>query len=558
MLALGDGLCHGWFVAEAGGSWVDGRKRALIYHGESIGSREIAAMREIIRRHRGSSRGDLARRVCQRFGWRRPNGEYSVESCYGLLVRLEGRGLITLPASRNGGRKRTLPASPTLPEAELRARAGEIELGAPLLVRPIIGSERQLWQSYLAHYHYLGFRPLVGESLRYFALLGDAVVGIVAWSVAARYGRARDGYIGWDDARRRLRRAYVVNNVRFLVLPWAQRKNLASQILGANLRRLSRDWEAAHGHRVLLAETFVDRSRFVGTCYRASNWTCVGETRGYARQGGGYVWHGQKKAVFVFPLHRNACRWLREGKSPIDPAREEAAMVLELEKLPLSGAGGLFDALGKVADPRMRRGIRHPMLSVLAMAACATLAGARSLAAIAQWAAELSHEQRKLLGARHRYAPNESTFRRVLAKTDVTALDQVTGQWLARHGISPGEGIAIDGKTLRGSHDGEKRPVHLVSAVLHREGIVVAQTPVAEKSNEITSVEPLFADLDIKGAVVTGDAMFTQRAIARHLVGDKQADYVLQVKDNQPTLRQSVEDRMRPLVALPPSARDQR
>ena len=546
-------------MAGGEGGKVDGRNRALIYHGLALGGREIAAMREIIRRHPRSSRGDLARRVCQRFGWRRPNGEYSVESCYDLLVRLWGRGLIARPASRKAGRKRTPRVSPILPEAELRARAGEIEPGAPLLVRPIAGSERQLWQSYLAHYHYLGFRPLVGESLRYFALLGEQVMGVIGWSVAVRYGRARDQYIGWDDARRRLRRAYVVNNVRFLVLPWARRKNRASQILGANLRRLSGDWEQGHGHRVLLAETFVDRSRFEGTCYRASNWTCVGETRGFARRDGGYVWHGEKKAVFVFPLHRHACRWLREERSPIDPVREEAAMmVLEVEKLPLSGAGGLFDALGKVADPRMRRGIRHPIVSVLAMATCATLAGARSLAAIAQGAAALNHDQRKLLGARHHYAPGESTFRRVLAKTDVTALDQVTGQWQARHGIAPGEGIAIDGKTLRGSRDGEKRAAHLVSAVLHREGIVVAQTPVAEKSNEITSVEPLFADLDITGAVVTGDAMFTQRAIARHLVGNKQADYILQVKDNQPTLRQRVENYTRPLGALPPSARDER
>ena len=231
---------------------------------------------------------------------------------------------------------------------------------------------------------------------------------------------------------------------------------------------------------------------------------------------------------------------------------------MDIEKLPLSGQGGLFEVLATVADPRMRRGVRHTMVSVLAMAVCATLAGAKSFAAIAQWAAELSREQRKLLGACRHDSPNESTFRRVLAKTDVAAFDQVTGGWMARHGIAPGAGIAIDGKTLRGSHDGEGKAVHLVSAVLHREGLVVAQTRVEEKTNEIKSVEPLLAHLAVAGAVVTGDAMFTQTAIARHLVEDKQADYMLEVKDNQPTLRRQVENLMRHRVAFPPGAGDQR
>jgi len=522
-----------------------------------VGSREIAAMREIIRRHPESSRGELARRVCVRFGWRRPGGEYSVESCCDLLGRLAARGLLVLPASRCVAPRK--PRDPVmLAESELQAVGEEIDWRAQLVVRPIVESERQRWQSYLAHYHYLGFRPLVGESLRYFALLGESVVGIVAWSVAARYCAARDSHIGWDDARRRLRRAYVVNNVRFLVLPWAGRKNLASRILGANLRRLARDWEHAHGHRVVLAETFVDRSRFAGTCYRASNWTCVGETRGFARRGSGYVWHGQKKAVFLFPLHANALRWLREERSPIDPPTAEVRMTLEIEKLPLCDSGGLFEVLATVADPRMRRGVRHPMIAVLAMAVCATLSGARSLAAIAQWAAELTVEQRKRLGARRHASPNESTFRRVLAKTDVAALDRATGGWMAKHAIAPGEGIAIDGKTLRGSHDGERKAMHLVSAVLHREGIVVAQTTVGEKSNEITSVEPLFAGLEIKGAVITGDAMFTQHEIARHLVKDKRADYIFEVKDNQPTLRTAVENALRKQLVFPPGDGNQR
>jgi hypothetical protein len=131
----------------------------------------------------------------------------------------------------------------------------------------------------------------------------------------------------------------------------------------------------------------------------------------------------------------------------------------------------------------------------------------------------------------------------VLIRVDVAAFDQRVGLWLQQHqGRLQEMGLALDGKTSRGSADGNGKPVHLVSAVLHRDGTVLAQHRVPDKTNEIKSVEPLLAGRDIRGAVVTGDAMFTQTEIASHIVQDKQADYVLVVKDNQPTLRQDIED----------------
>jgi len=224
---------------------------------------------------------------------------------------------------------------------------------------------------------------------------------------------------------------------------------------------------------------------------------------------------------------------------------------LAVHRLPLEGQGGLIEVLRGLTDPRKPRGIRHSVVSIMAIAVCATLAGAQSLVAIAHWAQDQSPRTLRRLWCRGR-VPSEPTIRRVLMKLDVQTLDARVGAWLAQQTTLAGQGLALDGKTLRGSAAGATKAVHLVSAVLHQDGLVVAQQRVPDKTNEITSVAPVFADRDITGAVVTGDAIFTQKDIATHLVHDKHADYLFTVKDNQPTLRQDIVDLQ--LDATPPSA----
>jgi len=225
--------------------------------------------------------------------------------------------------------------------------------------------------------------------------------------------------------------------------------------------------------------------------------------------------------------------------------------VIDVMKLP-QGADGLFELFAGVVDFRKRRGLRHRIQFILAATVCAVLAGSRSFTAIAEWMADQSRETLKQLGSKYGRPASERTLRRVLGKMDVADLDQRIGRWMARHGTFAGQGLALDGKTVRGSAEGETPPVHLVSAVLHREGLVVAQHRVPDKTNEITSVEPVLAGLDIEGAVVTGDAMFTQTKIAKHIVEEKKADYFFTVKDNQPTLRADIE--FLHLEAFPPGA----
>ena len=493
------------------------------------------------------TRQALARAVCRLFGWRRPNGALAVRGARQLLVGLASRGAVAgLPAPRRAqGRAARIAVQaeqPAWPGLVAASRGASGSLRASLVVRLVRAEETSVWRAYMERFHYLGDAALVGESLRYVALLEGQVAALLSWGAAVLHNRPRDRWVGWDMETRKANLHFVANNARFLIVPWAQRPHLASCVLAANLRRLSSDWQAVYGHRVVLAESFVDPSRFRGTCYRASNWRYVGETIGWGKRGSGYSFHGQPKAVWLYPLRADfqeqLCTRAAGGEKKEE---EEGFMAVDVGKLPLQGQGGLFDLLCDISDPRRRRGVRHKIQSILAIGICATLAGSRNLTAMAEWAAEQSRETLKRLGSKYGRPPSERTLRRVLGYIDVAEIDRRTGSWVAeQQRLLRGTGVAIDGKTVRGSADGEQSALHLLSAVVHGSGVVVAQTRVDSKTNEITQVKPLLENLDIEGAVVTADALLTQREIARHLVEDKHADYVFTVKDNQPTLRKDI------------------
>jgi predicted transposase YbfD/YdcC len=216
----------------------------------------------------------------------------------------------------------------------------------------------------------------------------------------------------------------------------------------------------------------------------------------------------------------------------------------------------LLAYLAAVPDPRAARGRRHPLVAILAMAAAAVLAGARSIAAIAEWAADAPQPVRAALGARrgapdHWAVPAEATIRRTLARLDADALATAVGAWLVdrqRHdrcdGAAPAQrqrprqrAVAVDGKTLRGAHPhGDGRPVHLLAAMDHTSRAVLAQRQVGGAPEEVCGLRPLLADLDLADVVVTADALHTHADAAEFLVADKQAHYLFTVKANQPTL----------------------
>ena len=428
-----------------------------------------------------------------------------------------------------------------------------------LAVRLVRQEERARWRELMGQHHYLGFQPIIGESLWYVAGVEKEWVALLGWGSAALKCGVRDRWIGWDRALQWRRLHLVANNVRFLILPGWNQPNVASRVLALNLKRLSQDWEICHGHPVLLAETFVDSARFRGTCYRAAGWQALGETRGFAKRNDHYWHHGQKKIVLVRPLTADAAsRLVAPFLPPLKSSGKEKGMidVIDVNAVPLEGAGGLMDLLKTIVDPRKPRGVRHPVVTVVAIGVCAALSGARSFGAIAEWAKGLSREGLRKLGSKRWKPPSEPTIRRVLQRLDANEADAKIGQWVAGQHSMAGRGVAVDGKSLRGAHDSGQRPPHLLSAILHQEGVVIGQIEVEEKTNEIPKLPQLLDPLPLQGAVVTADAMHTQTNTARYLVETKHADYLFIAKDNQPTLRQDISDLK--LESFPPSAHHNR
>lgn len=411
----------------------------------------------------------------------------------------------------------------------------------------------------MREHHYLGLRAIVGEAMRYVALLDGRWAALVGWGACAFKNRHRDEWIGWDPEIQWRRLKFLANNTRFLILPSARIPNLASKVLSLNLRRLSEDWQGLYGHPIWLVETFVDPSRFTGTCYRAAGWTLLGRTRGFGRNAGQYHGHGHVKTIFVRPLRPDALGVLSNPLSHPEGVSRNKEVFMKVHRMSIDEKEGLLDVLKEVPDPRKRRGIRHGQRSVLAVAICALLSGARSFAAMGEWAARCSQSMLKRLGCRRDprsnrvVPPSEPTLRRLLQAIDAEAVDRVVNEWLRqRAGGGEEEAIAIDGKTLRGSKGREGGAVHLLSAFLAQQKVVVAQQEVGEKSNEIPALKPLLQDVEMTGQVVTADALHTQKESARFVVEAKGADYLFTVKDNQPTLKEDIEGLH--LEAFPPSA----
>ena len=387
-----------------------------------------------------------------------------------------------------------------------------------LNVRPIRPSERSQWDELMSREHYLGFKSLVGESIRYIAQLQNHWVALLGWSSAALKCQPRDAWIGWPHAIQWQRLHLIANNSRFLIL--SKIPNLASKALSLNVKRLNRDWLRIHGHPIVLVETFVDISRFAGTCYKAANWTYVGKTQGFGKSARRYYHHGQPKAVFIRALRQATLHWLTDPLPDPKLLRKVGPMKFTAKQLE-----GLIETLRSLPDPRHKRGKRHRIISILAISICAVLCGTRSYVAIAQWAQHRTQKQLKRLWCRYnrkkdRYEPpSEPTIRRVLQSIDAEAVDQAIYGWL--NSLFSGSAVAFDGKVLKGTRNEDGSQVHLLSAVIHQKGVTIAQKQIASKTNEIPTARPLLAPLDLTGKVVTGDAMHTQTDLARFLVEEK-------------------------------------
>lgn len=403
----------------------------------------------------------------------------------------------------------------------------------------------------LARYHYLGDVRAVGEQLFYAITNGRGDwLGVLVFCAASRRLRARDHWIGWSEEQRRRRLPLVVNNCRFLLLPHMTFPNLGSRALRLTLDRLSDDWQERYGHPVVLVETFVDPEQFCGTVYTANGWEELGLTDGFGRvRRDFYVQHKKPKRLFARELGRKARRSLAADQL------KPALAGVEDQTRPRSPQSptqirALVEHLKGLPDYRRRIGI-YPLWSLAAIGVLAHLCGApRGQKEWSLFAKGLSQVQRRALGIRRQAdgypAPGPSTFWRFMAHLDADALEKVflQVQEQIRGPAPPDELIVLDGKEPRhgGGHS-------VLTAVTVPSQHYLGSALVDQKTNEIPVARDLFHRLDLDGRKVSLDALHTQDQTARELVLEHGADYLLTVKDNQPTLRASIEK----LIPAPPA-----
>jgi hypothetical protein len=410
----------------------------------------------------------------------------------------------------------------------------------------------------LEEHHYLGSPKPVGERLYY--IVTDAQGqwrAVLIFAAAAKHLKARDQWIGWTDAQREKRLSLVVNNIRFLLLPETF-ANLGTRCLRLVFSRLSSDWQTKYGHPVLVAETFVDPEQFCGTVYTANGWEELGKTDGSGRhQRDYYVRHDKPKRLFVRELCRNARRSLQaEHLKPALAIVEAKAGHRSRHKA--KEIKSIVQLLMEVRDYRAKIGT-YPLWSLLAIYLLAVLCEApRGSKDLAKFARRLSQGQRRALGIRKRQgrypAPSQPTFWRLLEEISGEKLQKVLLQVQEQlRGPAPkDELIAMDGKEPK--HGGGQS---VLTAICVPSQYYLGSAMVDTKTNEIPVAQKLFPDLDLKGRFVSLDALHTQTDTARDTVLEGGGDYLFTVKDNQPTLRQTIEKLLpAPKADFPPLATD--
>jgi hypothetical protein len=412
--------------------------------------------------------------------------------------------------------------------------------------------ERRHFQKLLRKHHYLGGLRAVGEQLYYAAVDAQGHwLALLLFSAAAKHLKHRDQWIGWTRAQRDRRLSLVVNNSRFLILPQAHVANLGSRVLRLTLDRLSADWQARYAHPVLVVETFVDPEQFCGTVYTAQGWQEIGRTDGWGRcRRDYYVQHDKPKRLFVREVVKNGRRSLQaEHLRPALAGVEKKAGARCYHRCPeIQALTEHFKAL-----PEYRGRVEsYPVWSLVTLMLLAMLCDApRGQKDLAKLARRLTQHQRHALGIRPDPqggfpAPSQSTFSRLLAGLDACRLNQILLQIQAqvRGQPPPDELIVVDGKEPRhGPGDA------ILSAVTVPSQFYLGSALVDTKTNEIPVARELFGQLDLTGRTVALDALHTQDQTARELIMEHGAHYLLTVKDNQPTLRQNIDQ----LVPAPPT-----
>ena len=280
------------------------------YRGRDFTEHELKWVRRKLAAEREISRRALSIAFCERFEWRDDRGRTKDMACRDAMLRMQEDGLVVLPAPRSKWSPRQTDTVTITAQTDAPKTPPHVDLRALQLVVVQGRSASRLWREHMARYHYLDMPCLRGAQVRYFVRSGDADIAMLGFASAVLKCRARDEFIGWNAQQRMQNLQRIVNNARFLILPWIQCFNLGSRILSLALRHIRADWAEAYGVQPVLAETFVEEPRFTGGVYRAANWRMVGRTAGRGRRDVHNNAALTKKSVWLYPLHRGMRRQL--------------------------------------------------------------------------------------------------------------------------------------------------------------------------------------------------------------------------------------------------------
>jgi len=260
----------------------------------------------IVSEHWGKGRTQISKILCQKWDWFQPNGRLKDMACREILITLYRKDLICLPPGKHDGLNQKRNRSIPIIEIDQTPLQGKLSTLSSIQLKMVRNTSLEaLYNSLVQQHHYLGYRQIVGNHLKYIAFIDDKPVACLGWGSAAWSVKSRDLFIGWDKPTKEKNLHFMANNTRFLILPWVSVKCLASKILALNVKKMSDDWLKVYNHPLYLLETFVERDRFAGTCYRAANWICVGQTKGIAKKGHDHVFHGTIKDVYLYPLRKD-------------------------------------------------------------------------------------------------------------------------------------------------------------------------------------------------------------------------------------------------------------
>lgn len=289
----------------------------LRYRGRTVGDEEIGFIRRLIAENPTASRRALSYKLCEAWGWVQANGAPSDMVCRGLMLALHRADHIQLPVRRQIPRnplaERRRPSPVAVDQMPIRCRLSALQ---PLTLRQVRRTDEEpLFNSLVEQHHYLGYVQPVGAHLKYLVVSAEhRPVAALSLSSAARHLGPRDRYIGWSPQARRENLHSIAYNARFLILPWVEVPHLASHVLGAVARRVVDDWQQLYSHPLYFLETFVDPTRYRGTCYLAANWVVMGNTTGRGHNAPTMRQTRTLKQVLGYPLTRRFRELLSQGR----------------------------------------------------------------------------------------------------------------------------------------------------------------------------------------------------------------------------------------------------